>query len=122
MASSSPDKVEPIAVIGMACRFPGDGRNVEELYAMLNRGDNAWTEFPADRLNINGFFHPSGTRQGSIGFRGGHFIDGNFKAFDAPVSFSPPSINRAILTARFSLFFFYFCAVFLHCPDRGGGH
>lgn len=102
--ASSPDKVEPIAVIGMACRFPGDGRNVEELYAMLKRGDNAWAEFPADRLNINGFFHPSGTRQGSIGFRGGHFIDGNFKAFDAPVSFpftfpsSPSPISQSCNT------------------------
>lgn len=90
------DAVEPIAVIGMACRFPGDGRNVEDLYEMLKRGDNAWSEFPADRVNIDGFFHPSGTRQGSIGFRGAHFIEGDYKAFDAPVSLLIPHSSSPI--------------------------
>lgn len=77
----------PIAIIGMACRFPGDGEDVESLYEMLKRGDNAWSEFPSDRVNIDGFYHPSGNRQGSIGFRGAHFIKGDIKAFDAGVRF-----------------------------------
>lgn len=81
-----PDKLVPIAVIGMACRFPGDGENVESLYEMLKKGDNAWSEFPSDRVNIDGFYHPSGSRQGSIGFRGAHFLKGNFQGFDATVS------------------------------------
>lgn len=81
-----PDKLIPIAVIGMACRFPGDGENVESLSAMLNKGGNAWSEFPSDRVNIDGFYHPSGNRQGSIGFKGAHFLKGNFKGFDATVS------------------------------------
>lgn len=77
----------PIAIIGMACRFPGDGENIESLFEMLKRGENAWSEFPADRVNIDGFYHPSGNRQGSIGFRGAHFLKGDIKGFDAPVSF-----------------------------------
>lgn len=84
----SPDKVMPIAIVGMACRFPGDGEDVESLFEMLKQGENAWSEFPPDRVNIDGFYHPSGNRQGSIGFRGAHFLKGDIKAFDAPVSFS----------------------------------
>ncbi|CAN8100295.1 unnamed protein product [Discula destructiva] len=78
-----PDDVMPIAIVGMACRFPGDGEDVESLFDMLKRGDNAWSEFPDDRVNIDGFYHPSGSRQGSIGFRGAHFLKNNIKAFDA---------------------------------------
>lgn len=81
-----PDAVMPIAIVGMACRFPGDGENVESLFEMLKNGDNAWSEFPADRVNIDGFYHPSGNRQGSIGFRGAHFLKDDIKAFDAQVS------------------------------------
>lgn len=83
---SEPDQVMPIAIVGMACRFPGDGEDVESLFDMLKRGDNAWSEFPEDRVNIDGFYHPSGNRQGSIGFRGAHFLKGDIKAFDASVS------------------------------------
>lgn len=91
-----PDQVMPIAIVGMACRFPGDGEDVESLFDMLKRGDNAWSEFPADRVNIDGFYHPSGQRQGSIGFRGAHFIKGDIKAFDAPFFNISPSEAPAI--------------------------
>lgn len=79
------DSVVPVAIIGQACRFPGDGENVESLFDMLKTGRDAWAEFPSDRVNIDGFYHPSGQRQGSIGFRGAHFLKGDIKAFDAAV-------------------------------------
>lgn len=79
------DAVVPVAIIGQACRFPGDGKNVEALFDMLKKGGDAWSEFPRERLNIDGFYHPSGQRQGSIGFKGAHFIEGDIKAFDATV-------------------------------------
>lgn len=91
-----PDQVMPIAIIGMACRFPGDAEDVESLFDMLKRGDNAWSEFPGDRVNIDGFYHPSGQRQGSIGFRGAHFIKGDIKAFDAAFFNISPSEAPAI--------------------------
>ncbi|PSR88560.1 hypothetical protein BD289DRAFT_482064 [Coniella lustricola] len=77
------DKVVPIAIIGMACRFPGEAEDAEALFQMLEKGQSAWSEFPKDRVNIDGFYHPSGTRQGSIGFRGAHFLKGDIRAFDA---------------------------------------
>nr|WP_116214357.1 type I polyketide synthase [Streptomyces olivoreticuli] len=40
---------EPIAIVAMSCRFPGDIRTPEELWRLLAAGGDAATEFPADR-------------------------------------------------------------------------
>ncbi|MEB3035134.1 type I polyketide synthase [[Mycobacterium] nativiensis] len=40
---------EPIAVIGLGCRFPGDINSPEALWQFLIDGGNAVTEVPADR-------------------------------------------------------------------------
>ncbi|KAH8668269.1 hypothetical protein BGZ60DRAFT_487890 [Tricladium varicosporioides] len=84
MTEFSGDGSMPIAVIGMACRFPGDATSPEKLWELLVNGRNAWSEFPKDRVNIDGFYHPSGNRQGSICFKGGHFLKGDIAAWDAP--------------------------------------
>ncbi|KPM39192.1 Lovastatin diketide synthase LovF [Neonectria ditissima] len=76
--------MDDIAVIGIGLRFPGNATSPEELWKVLERGESQWSEFPKDRLNIDGYFHPGGDRQGSISFRGAHFIKGDFAAFDAP--------------------------------------
>ncbi|CAM5552152.1 Narbonolide/10-deoxymethynolide synthase PikA3, module 5 [Streptomyces antimycoticus] len=40
---------EPIAIVGMSCRFPGGVRTPEELWELMASGGEAQTEFPADR-------------------------------------------------------------------------
>lgn len=40
---------EPIAIIGMGCRFPGDVRAPEDLWQLLLDGRDAMAEFPDDR-------------------------------------------------------------------------
>ncbi|KAH6697431.1 phenolpthiocerol synthesis polyketide synthase ppsA [Plectosphaerella plurivora] len=75
--------MENIAIIGMSCRFPGAASSIDGFWRMLKEGQSAWSEFPADRLNINGFYHPDGHRQGSIHFKGAHFLRNNLASFDA---------------------------------------
>ncbi|KAI6780627.1 Nonribosomal peptide synthetase-like protein [Emericellopsis cladophorae] len=58
--------MEDIAIIGLGVRFPGDASSPEELWKTLERGESQWSEFPKDRLNIDGYYHPSGDRLGSF--------------------------------------------------------
>ncbi|MDT4990808.1 MAG: candicidin polyketide synthase FscD, partial [Actinoplanes sp.] len=40
---------EPIAIVGMSCRFPGGVSNPEEFWSMLASGEDGLTAFPVDR-------------------------------------------------------------------------
>ncbi|MEV7020347.1 SDR family NAD(P)-dependent oxidoreductase, partial [Streptomyces sp. NPDC093991] len=44
-----PDEDEPVAIVGIGCRFPGDVRSPEDLWRLLSEGTDAITEFPEDR-------------------------------------------------------------------------
>ncbi|KAL2757771.1 hypothetical protein ACRALDRAFT_1047756 [Sodiomyces alcalophilus JCM 7366] len=72
-----------IAVVGMSCRFPGDATSPEKLWQMIMARKTAWSKFPEDRMNIDGFYHPDGHRQGSISFRGAHLLKNDLASFDA---------------------------------------
>ncbi|KAF1981618.1 hypothetical protein K402DRAFT_425261 [Aulographum hederae CBS 113979] len=74
----------PIAIVGMACRFPQDAENNEKLWDMMDKGRSASTEFPADRFNIDAHWHPDPAHGGTTSCRGGHFLKKNGINFDAP--------------------------------------
>lgn len=49
---------------------------------MLKEKRDGWSEFPPDRINVNGFYHPDGQRPGSMYTRGGHLIKEDTRDFD----------------------------------------
>ncbi|MFI1227466.1 MULTISPECIES: SDR family NAD(P)-dependent oxidoreductase [unclassified Streptomyces] len=54
------DGPEPIAVVGVAGRYPG-ARDLDELARRLLRGQSSVTEIPEDRWDHSRYFDPSGT-------------------------------------------------------------
>ncbi|KAK7734711.1 Type I Iterative PKS [Cytospora paraplurivora] len=85
---------EPIAIIGLNARLPGDGDTAENFYESLLAGRSARTEIPPDRFNVDSFWHPNGERSGSTRARHAHFLKGSIAAFDAPFfSITPAEAN-----------------------------
>ncbi|NEQ95268.1 MAG: acyltransferase domain-containing protein [Cyanothece sp. SIO2G6] len=70
-----------IAVIGMACRFPG-ARNYEEFWANLENGMNSITEIPVDRWNLEDYYSADPEKPNTTASKWGGFIDDADK-FDA---------------------------------------
>ncbi|KAI2485626.1 Mycocerosic acid synthase [Pyrenophora tritici-repentis] len=87
---------KPIAIIGIAFRGPGDARDPEAFYRMLVEGRSARTEVPKDRYNVDAFYHPDPERLGSIQQRHAHFLDQDFKVFDAPFFSVTPKEAKAM--------------------------
>ncbi|KAI0451648.1 putative polyketide synthase [Xylaria acuta] len=80
-----PDKMMPVAVVGVACRFPGDAISPGAFLDMLIKGHSAWSEVPGNRYNIDAYWHPSKERIGTTTARGGHWMKEDPALFDASV-------------------------------------
>lgn len=72
---------EPVAIIGMSCRFPG-ARSPEEFWRLLDEGVDAVREVPADRWNIDEYYDPNPAAPGKMSTRYGAFLD-QVDQFDA---------------------------------------
>ncbi|KAH6604132.1 polyketide synthase [Trichoderma cornu-damae] len=88
--------MDDIAIVGVALRFPGDATSPQKLWDVLERKESQWSEFPKDRLDIDGYYHPSNARLGSISFRGAHFLKDDISAFDSPFFSIPTEEANAI--------------------------
>jgi acyl transferase domain-containing protein len=74
---------EPIAIIGMACRFPGGADTPESYWNLLHKGVNAVKEVPKDRWNIDAYYDPDIDAPGKMNTRWGGFLETPIDTFDA---------------------------------------
>ncbi|AXX30072.1 type I polyketide synthase [Actinosynnema mirum] len=66
---------EPIAVVGMGCRYPGGANSPEQLWELLRGGVDATSDMPGDRgWDVDGLYHPEPGNPGSIYVRRGGFL------------------------------------------------
>jgi acyl transferase domain-containing protein len=65
---------EPIAIIGIGCRFPG-AHGAEAFWQLLRTGVDAITEVPAERFDLHAFYDPDPAAPGKINTRWGGFLD-----------------------------------------------
>ncbi|UFN96893.1 type I polyketide synthase [Micromonospora aurantiaca] len=69
------DAQQPIAIVGIACRFPGGVRTAEELWDLVSSGGDAIASFPTDRgWDLNALYDPERSRPGTSSVREGGFV------------------------------------------------
>jgi malonyl CoA-acyl carrier protein transacylase len=81
LAKSESGRTEPIAIIGMGCRFPGAG-NTAEFWSLLRNGEDKVREVPASRWKIDDYYDPDADVAGKMSTRWGGFLD-EVDQFDA---------------------------------------
>ena len=80
-------ELEPIAIVGIGCRFPG-APNPQAFWRLLRDGRDAIRQIPADRWDVNALYDPDPASPGKMISRQGGMIDSvdefDWKAFRIP--------------------------------------
>lgn len=66
---------EPVAIVGFACRFPGEANDARSFWQLLHGGVDAIREVPAGRWDIDAFYDPDPNKPGKMSTRWGGFVE-----------------------------------------------
>ena len=73
---------EPLAIVGIGCRFPGGVDDTESFWKLLKEGRSGIVEVPANRWNRERFYHPDTSIPRKMHTKWGGFVS-NLDQFDA---------------------------------------
>ncbi|MEK7285885.1 MAG: SDR family NAD(P)-dependent oxidoreductase [Nitrospirota bacterium] len=83
-----------VAVIGIGCRFPGKANNPNEFWNLMANGQNVVSDVPASRYSANRFYNNKGAASAKAHVRKAHFMDWDYKSFDAGFfNFAPVEVE-----------------------------
>jgi len=75
LAAHEGARSEPIAIVGMGCRFPGRASSPARYWQLLRDGEDAIREVPPDRWDVDEFYDPDRGAPGRMYTRWGGFIE-----------------------------------------------
>lgn len=74
---------EAVAIVGSACRFPGDASSPSSLWQLLREPRDVLSEIPPSRFNLKKFYHPDGSHHGTTSVRHSYLLSDDHRLFDA---------------------------------------
>ncbi|KAJ5706143.1 hypothetical protein N7536_001832 [Penicillium majusculum] len=87
---------EPIAIVGMGCRFPGGASSPSKLWDLLNNPTEVAQDIPSSRFNVDRFYHKVGSHHGTTNIRQAYLLSEDVREFDAKFFSVPPGEAEAI--------------------------
>ncbi|MBP0013905.1 MAG: SDR family NAD(P)-dependent oxidoreductase [Roseofilum sp. SBFL] len=94
-------QTEPIAIVGMACRFPGGANDPSTYLNILHNGIDAITPVPPERWNVNAYYDSDPEVSGKAYTKEGGFIE-QVDQFD-PLFFGIAPKEAVILDPQYRL-------------------
>ena len=58
---------QPIAIVGIACRFPGDATSPSKLWDLCAEGRDGWSAIPQDRFDVKSLYDADEEKVGRVG-------------------------------------------------------